>query len=370
MTILAAIDSYKGSLTSRQAGEACRRGILRADPAADVEVISIADGGEGSVQAIYEQLGGEWRFVQTLDLLLRPRRCKYLWLPEKQLALVECAEVLGISLIEPSAETMAHANSYGLGEMLKTIMADSPQEIIVFLGGSGTSDGGLGLLQALAELPPPAGNPLLEKKLKLPRLPQLAVKLTAAVDVSNPYVGTAGSVAVFSEQKGASKEQQRQLERAMGQVAEHYGIRQDRAGTGAAGGLGGAILSVSASLKNGFDLIAELISLERYLARAELVFTGEGAMDAQSLYGKLPTRVAEMAGKYQTPTVALVGRRAAELGILSERFAGIFPIQPGPVSLAEALEPLAAAKNLSQTAEACYRLVIAAHKQRARDTRW
>lgn len=360
MKVIAALDSFKGSLTSQAAGEAVLKGIQRFSKEIETEVISVADGGEGSVEAIYRQLGGTWQEMDTVDLAFRPISARYLVLEQpRPVILIEAAEVLAISMIEPSAKTIETTSSYGLGLLVRNISQITDNEIILFLGGTGTSDGGIGFLQGIAGEEPNVGkNPLLEGE--IPKITQLKNQLTAAVDVTNPFVGEQGAVQVFAKQKGANEQQLKELEKQMMNLNQQWEEKtavdlSKISGAGAAGGIGGAIYLVSGRLKSGFDVIAELIELKEKLATADLIYTGEGKMDAQTLAGKLPQRIAECGKSNQIPVIALVGSYLFE-DLVDNDFDGIFSIVPYPMTLTEAMMQEQAEKNLALTAYETFRL--------------
>lgn len=362
MKIVVAMDSFKGSVTSLEAGAAVKAGLLQADNQLTVEVASVADGGEGSLASLTSQLTGELATMATVDLLFRPITVQY-FLVEKPVRkiFVESAEVIGLHLISPSEQTIRQGSSYGLGLLIRKLLVLNPVEIVIFLGGSGTVDGGLGFLQGLADVQVKKGNPLFNETLQLPAIPKIIPKIIGATDVTNPYCGTHGSVNIFSAQKGASQAQQQFLENRFNdlrqQVKAQTGIDLvEVSGSGAAGGLGGSIFYLSRHLENGFDVLAKETNLARKIQSADLVYTGEGSMDAQSYYGKLPMKVAELAGQKEIPVVALVGKRSANLGKLTPYFKGVFAIQLGVISLEEAIKKPQAKLGLQTVAYETYRL--------------
>lgn len=360
MKVIAALDSFKGSMTSLEAGQAVIKGVQKYSTEIETEVISVADGGEGSVEAVYQQLGGKWQEIETIDLTFEPVKARYLVLEEpRPVVLIEAAEVLAISKIKPSPETIRTTSSYGLGEMIRKISQESDKEIILFLGGTGTSDGGVGFLQGLTGKKTSAGqNPLLLGD--RPGIPEIKTPLTVATDVTNPFIGEKGAVNVFAQQKGADPQQLKELEEQMINLNQFW-VKETSvdlsktAGAGAAGGIGGAAYLVGKKLASGFDVIADLINLKEKLNAADLIYTGEGKMDAQTLDGKLPQRIAECGKKSKTPVVALVGSYLFA-DLVDNDFAGIFSIVPYPMTLEKAMEKIQAQQNLTVTAYETFRL--------------
>ncbi len=348
MDILAVMDSFKGSATSAELNQA----VLDSWQSKEGRKINlpVADGGEGTAEAIYHALGGTWREVEGIDLLFRKKRCRYL-LTNYQgntLAIIESTEVIGINLLaRPSDQTIRLASSFGLGELLKDAKQQKVDQIIITLGGSGCSDGGLGLLQSLgAQLVGlTEGNPLLStKKIDLRKIQEEfeKVELLIAADVTSPYTGVQGAALLFGEQKGGTPETLSFLDaQAVGiaaQLAADYGINLNQLpGSGAAGGVGGALLLLGAKMVSGFTLVSQLIGLEEHIKNTDLVITGEGRIDQQTIHGKVPYGVACLAKKYQKKILALCGSRENDLGELAQVLPSVFSIQLGPVSLEEAI---------------------------------
>lgn len=348
MNILAAIDSFKGSASSIELNQAILDGWnLKQGKKFNCP---IADGGEGTADAIYHALGGIWHEVEGIDLLFRKRNCKYLLTTyeEKRIAVIESASVIGLDLLkQPSDQTIRSASSFGLGEILKDALLQGVDQIIVTLGGSGCSDGGLGLLQSLgAKLKGyTEGNPLLStKKIELGEsLEKLKkVQLLVAADVMNPYSGEHGAAQIYGQQKGGTEKTLTFLnERANAMVKQ---IKQtvnvdlnEISGSGAAGGIGGALMLAGGKIVSGFSLVADLVGLEKAIKQSDLVITGEGHIDQQTLNGKVPYGVACLAQKYQKKVIAICGSREKNLGTLEENMPSVFSIQLGPIELKEAM---------------------------------
>ncbi|WP_206854016.1 glycerate kinase [Candidatus Enterococcus mangumiae] len=366
MKLLAAIDSFKGSATSKELNQAVLEGWGEAEQKINQP---IADGGEGTAEAIYATLGGEWRTLSCPDLLFRKKECRYLLTQKenRKLAIIESTEVIGLDLLtRPTDQTIRLASSFGLGELIKDALNQFVDEIIVTLGGSGCSDGGLGLLQSLgAKLNGVTeGNPLLTiKELDLSQLMKIDQTVTIAADVTNPYTGEQGATQMFGKQKGGSPETlaclEEQAEKIVEQIKTKTAIDLNQlAGSGAAGGIGGALAIVGAEMKSGFTLVSELVDLEAKIKESELIVTGEGRIDQQTIHGKVPYGVALLAKKHGKKIVAICGSREKELGELASVLPSVFSIQTGPISLEKALdhqETLESARLLSQAISGIFR---------------
>lgn len=356
MKVLTAIDSFKGSITSQEINQGIIQFLLEKKLIAEGIALPIADGGEGTATAIFHSCGGTWQTVDTVDLLFRKRQARFLvtTIQQRKVAVVESAEVVALDFIDPSPTTIRQGSTYGLGKVLKAALQAGVDEIVLTLGGSGTVDGGLGLLQALgAKVFDQEGwvaslgvNPLLVGETfdfsgLTPAFSE--VKLFLAADVKNPYYGHEGAAAVFGPQKGADSQQVEELDNQLKKVAQsliqQVGVDvQNFPGSGAAGGLGGSLLAIGAEMVSGFDFVSQGIGLAEKIATVDLVITGEGRLDSQSLQGKVPFGVAQIAKSYGKPVVALCGSCSEELGELEQWLTAVFSIQLQPVSLAEAME--------------------------------
>lgn len=348
MTILAAIDSFKGSASSFELNQAALNGWLSKKG----EKINrpIADGGEGTAEAIYHALGGQWRVIEGVDLLFRKVSCRYLLTvyAGKRLAVIESTEVIGLDLLkEPTDQTIRSASSFGLGELLKDALTQEVDQVIVTLGGSGCSDGGLGLLQSLGAklVGATEGNPLLttkriewgESREKFKK-----VQLLVAADVTSFYSGPQGAAQIYGKQKGGTKTTLAFLDRQATNVTEQIKRTTNIdlnavSGSGAAGGIGGALFLVGGKIVSGFSLVAQLIGLEESIKQADFVITGEGRIDQQTINGKVPYGVAKLAKKHGKKVIALCGSREKNLGLLEEFLPSVFSIQLGPIELKKAL---------------------------------
>ncbi|HGF7744279.1 TPA: glycerate kinase [Enterococcus faecium] len=363
MDILAAIDSFKGSASSFELNQAVLNGWE--DRKGRKINVPIADGGENTAEAIYYALRGTWRTIDGMDLLFRQRKISYLlttW-QGKNTAVIESAQALGLDLLDkPTDQTIRLASSYALGELIKDALLQEVEQIIVTLGGSGCSDGGLGLLQSLgASLEGyTEGNPLLStKKLHFDRRNVLVskVKLIIAADVTNPYTGQQGAAWQFGRQKGGIDTTLAFLDKQAGKIAQQIKDfwevdLDDIPGSGAAGGIGGAIFLLGAKMVSGFDLVSQITGLEKKIEQADVIITGEGRIDQQTIHGKVPYGVAVLAKKYRKPIIAICGSRDQELEGLSDFLPIVLSIHLGPIGLEEAMEhrqTLEKTKILGQT---------------------
>lgn len=323
MNILVACDSYKGCMSSLQANTQIRKGIERADPDVRVETFEIADGGEGMAQAFAAATGGILKKARCADLYGRRMEAQYGYDPKTKTACIEAASCLGLTLYPRERRRPLDTSSYGLGVLMREVLKEDVRHLIIGLGGTGSNDGGMGMLEAFGavfynksrrKIHASSGN--------LDRIAFIDkshfhfpadVSLVAACDVSNPYLGEEGATYVFGKQKGLSRADQIRTERGMAHAADkleqtfHADIR-NLPGAGAAGGLGGPLIGIlKALMKPGLQILAEAGHLDDLLERADLVITGEGQTDAQTLFGKAVYSVAQMAAKKDVPVVVLSG---------------------------------------------------------------
>ncbi len=336
MRILIAPDKFKGVLTAREAAENIAQGLRDALPDAKIEMVPMADGGEGTAEVICNAYGGSWLQCKAHDPLGREIDACYGWISDNKLAVMEMSEAAGMRRLSESERDPVRANTFGVGEMISDASDRGAKEIIIGLGGSATNDGGFGMaralgfrflagtkeltediseLQNLTEIKAPvaAGVSPANSTTQPARLP-LQLKITAAVDVRNPLLGKNGATRVFGPQKGAIEDELEILERALTRladvIAEEFGFDyRDQPGAGAAGGLGFGLMSFCrAKIRPGFDVIAESVGLEPKMKDADLVITGEGSLDRQTLEGKTPAGVARLARRLGKPVFAIVGR--------------------------------------------------------------
>ena len=355
MNVLLCPDSFKDALSAQDAAAAMARGVQRANPEAQVQVCPLADGGEGSLDALIAATGAERRQLNVQDALGRPRQAAWGWLSDKRTAFIELAEASGLQHLEIDERNALHTSTVGVGELLLAALDQGAEKALLLLGGSATNDGGAGMLQALGarfldrhgEHLPPGGAALNQlASLELNGLDPRLAKLTleAAVDVDNPLLGERGASAVFGPQKGASPEEVEQLDRALGHFADisAHALGDDYRtlpGAGAAGGMGFAAKAfLNATLKPGIEMIMQQAEMASLLARADLVITGEGRLDGQSLAGKTPIGVSRAAKRLRKPVIVLAGSLGdGWQACFDEGVTAAFALADGPMTLADAL---------------------------------
>jgi glycerate 2-kinase len=337
--ILIAPDKFKGALTALEVAQNIAIGLLDILPDAQIEMVSMADGGEGTAEAICDVRSCSWLECKAHDPLGRVIDARYGWMDQEKLAVMEMSEAAGMRRLSESERNPTRATTFGVGEIVLDATKRGANEIIIGLGGSATNDGGFGMARALGfqffgqgedEIQSVAELALLEriegpKGQEEPKRP----RIVAAVDVKNPLLGENGATRVFGPQKGASKSDLDNLETALTKLADvvttQFGCdHRDEPGAGAAGGLGFGLLSFcGATVRPGFEVVAEAVGLEAKMKGTDLVITGEGSLDRQTLEGKTPVGVARLARKLGKPVFAIVGR-ASEDQELREIFDGIY----------------------------------------------
>ena len=379
MKVVVAIDSLKGSLSSMEAGNAIAEGIYRADAEAKVEVRPLADGGEGTVDALVQGMNGSLRKVRVTGPLGDKVDAAYGIIEEAKMAVIEMSAAAGITLVPDEKKNPLFTTTYGVGEMIRDAIEKGCRKFVVGIGGSATNDGGIGMLQALGyDFLNSKGNAVpygakgledlaeIRKEHVLPELAQCEFKV--ACDVTNPLCGPLGASAVYGPQKGATPEMVREMDQWLADYAKLAANCSERAdaehpGTGAAGGLGFAFLTfTNAVLESGIKIVLEETKLEQYIQDADIVITGEGRLDGQTAMGKAPVGVAKLAGKYKIPVLAFAGsvtkdaRKCNEAGIHA-----FFPILRGITTLEDAMDAENARRNLMETVEQVFRLIVAIH---------
>lgn len=345
MRFLIAPDKFKGSLSAFDVAEQIAAGVRDVVPRTEIQIAPIADGGEGTAEVICAARGGEWISCEAHDPFGRAIAARYAWIEERAAAVMEMSEAAGMRRVRE--RDPLRANTFGVGEMIVHATRRGSREIIVGLGGSATNDGGFGMARALGfrffgEQRELTGGP--EELLDLTRVvgPQMRLpQVVAAVDVRNPLLGPRGATRVFGPQKGASPDQLELLERALANLADVVGHDlgcdfRDEPGAGAAGGLGFGLMSFcGAEICWGFDVVADAIGLQQQIAVADVVITGEGRLDSQTLEGKGPAGVAELARASNKPAYAIVGEAEAAPSALFER---VLPLVRGSVDRTTAIE--------------------------------
>lgn len=355
LSVLIASDSFKGSVSSKDIADLLEQGIHRVSPGCDVRKFAIADGGEGTVEAVMSALGGQLMSVDVLDPLGDNVTAHYGMIGDDT-AVIEMAEASGITLIEQTSENAGRASTWGVGQVMLDAVEHGAKRIYIGLGGSATSDGGAGMAKAL-------GVRFLDSKgedipcglIGLKELDSIdcsqmthaldGIEIIAITDVTNPLTGPDGAVCVYGPQKGIPADAIAHMD---GMMVRYARILKDTVGrdvdavpgSGAAGGLGAALVAFcNAKIARGIDTVLDLIGLEDAMVGVDLVITGEGRMDAQSAFGKAPVGVARRAKHHGIPVVAVVGGRADDLGgVYDEGIDLVLSIATGPITLAESVE--------------------------------
>lgn len=375
MKVVVAIDSLKGSLTSLEAGEAIQEGILRAISDAEVIVRPLADGGEGTVEALTRGMNGRYEKITVTDPLGRPTDAVYGILEDSHTAIIEMSAAAGITLIDAKDRNPMNTTTYGVGELIKDAIGKGCRHFFIGIGGSATNDGGIGMLQAL-------GYGMLDTEGKqvsfgakglaelvsitdedvLPELKECTFQI--ACDVKNPLCGELGCSAIFGPQKGATPDMIAQMDSWLGKYALLTANRYKKAdsqypGTGAAGGMGFAFLSyMNAELRSGVQIVLEETKLEEYVKDADIVVTGEGCLDGQSVMGKAPIGVAALAKKHHKKVIAFAGCVTEDAKVCNQNgIDAFFPILRNVVTREEAMHTDNAHRNMTDTAEQVFRLI-------------
>lgn len=369
MKIIVAIDSLKGSLTSLEAGNAARDGILSASPKSAVKIFPLADGGEGTCRAIIAGLGGELKSAEVCNPLGGKVIAEFGEVPDKKLAVIEMANAAGLPLVPEAQRNPLNTTTYGVGELIRLAIEDGCRNFVIGIGGSATNDCGIGMLTALGyEF---IGGGIYGRDLEkisaiddtnaLPALKECTFRI--ACDVKNPLTGTNGCSAVYAPQKGATPEIVAQMDTWIKNFSELSAkfLRLEKisaAGDGAAGGLGFAFRTfLRGELLPGVDLVLDALNIADALKTADILITGEGRLDSQTAQGKAPSGVAKLAKKIN-PKILTVGLGGSVADLSND--AGIdaaFAILRRPMTLAEAMDKKIASENISETVEQIIRLI-------------
>jgi glycerate kinase len=361
MTILIAPDKFKGSLSAREVAENIAIGLREVLPEAKIDIVAMADGGEGTADVICDALHGSWANCRAHDPLGREIETHYAFVEDRKLAVMEMSAAAGMKLLRPDEYDVDRASTFGVGEMLLDATRHGANEIIVGLGGSATNDGGFGMARALGFRFFADDDEFKEAMTELvklthivtpspgasrPPLPegedrgegnssavfrQLLPKIVAAADVRNPLLGKNGATRIFGPQKGVRPDKIDLFEQALAKYADvvardlHIDFRNEP-GAGAAGGLGFGLMSFcGAELRSGLDVVSEVVGLESKMKDVDLVITGEGSLDRQTLEGKTPAGVSRLARKLGKRVFAIVGR-ANEDREARELFDGVYEL--------------------------------------------
>lgn len=345
MKCLIVFDSWKGCMRSDEANLAARQGILDAAPSAEVVCLQASDGGEGMLEAFMSAMGGTMVRIRVHDPLMRPIEAEYAVASDT--AIIEVARACGLTLLSPDERNPMEATSYGVGELVVDAYRRGCRQFIIGLGGSGTSDAGRGMLQAILDTVGNfslAGNDVFNK----------SCSFILASDVQNPLFGPNGAAHVFSPQKGATPEMVTLLDRQAKEFAEWAKTVcghdcSHNPGAGAAGGLGYAFMQfLGAECRSGIDLLLDAYQFDNLLEGADYVLTGEGSADRQTLMGKLPYGVMRRASSRHVPTLLFSGKLSDEAELLNAGFAKAICINPPSLPLSEAIRKDVAISRLSE----------------------
>jgi glycerate kinase len=373
MNVLIAPDSFKGSLSSKEVSNAIEKGFKKVLPQSNTKKVPIADGGEGTVESVIESAGGRIYRVVVHDPLMRRISSFFGILDDGKTAVIEMAAASGIGLLRREEQDPWYTTSYGTGELIKAALDRKCSTIILGIGGSATNDAGAGMLSALGvKLTDKTGSVIKPGGGFLSEISSIDVsdldkrinntKMLVACDVNNPLTGESGSSFVYGPQKGADKDMILKLDNNLKHFASlvkkiHGRDIETIPGSGAAGGIGGGLLGfLDAELMPGFELISQVIKLEKFIKDSHLVITGEGKIDNQTIYGKAPAGILKLAKKYNIPVIAVTGQLESGSDELYEMgFQVIMPIVDKPMNLEEAFK--SASFLLEDTGERIARFV-------------
>ena len=367
--IIVASDSFKGSLSSLGVAEAAAKAIHEIEPHREVVKVDVADGGEGTMDALRRTLGGEKVFIEVSDPLGRPIQASYVILEDGVTAVLEMAVASGLPLLAPAERNPLKTSTFGTGQIIADALSKGCRKFLVGIGGSATNDAGMGMLQALGvRFYDAAGAELQGRGESLEKVANIDMcsfcdglkdaEFIVACDVEAPLYGPTGAAYVFAPQKGADPAMVERLDNGLKHFSEvvfnSLGTAEDYAkspGAGAAGGLGfGFIAFLNARLERGIEMVLDAIGFDQLIEGASLVITGEGRVDTQTLTGKTPYGVLKRAMKQGTPVVAIGGsvtldpKEALEAG-----FAGVYAVTPAGMPLEIAMQPSVAAENIYNT---------------------
>ena len=363
MKVVIAIDSFKGSLTSTEAGQAVAIGIQQQFPQCQIKLLPIADGGEGMLTVMLNTVEGEVQYLTAHNPCMENIRTSYGISADGTTAFIEMANISGLPLIRKEQQNPMKTTTYGTGELIRDALEKGCNQFIIGIGGSATNDAGIGMLQAL-------GFEFLDKKHQplgfgggiLGEIDSINIRkvdpkvksahFIVACDVQNPFYGPNGAAAIYARQKGANDAMIEELDRGMQAFAQVIQRETGKdismiPGSGAAGGMGGGMLAfLNAELRSGADLLLDLSHFESQIEGADLIITGEGRMDRQSLMGKITGKILEAGKRKDIPVIAFAGS-IADIEILeSAGFKGLFATKPDSMPLEEAMKPDIAIQNI------------------------
>lgn len=380
MKIVIAPDSYKESLSALEVAQAVEAGFRQVFPDADYVLVPVADGGEGTVDAMVAATGGRKEAVTVSSPLGEPVEAFYGLTGDGDTAVIEMAAASGLMLVPPAARNPLRTCSRGTGELIRAALEAGARRFILGIGGSATNDGGAGMVQALgARLLDADGRDVEGSGGGLARLERIDVsaldtrlaecRIEVACDVDNPLTGPRGASAVFGPQKGATPEMVQALDANLGRLARiverDLGVAVDQVlGAGAAGGMGAAMLAFfGATLKPGIEIVTAAVDLDAHVRDADLVITGEGRIDFQTVHGKTPIGVARVAKRHGKPVIGIAGSLGANVGVVHEHgIDAVFSVLSKPCTLDEALRDAAANVELTaRNVAAVLRIGLAGH---------
>ncbi|KTC21922.1 glycerate kinase [Pseudomonas marginalis ICMP 11289] len=354
MKIVIAPDSFKDSLSAQAVADAIASGLAEVWPDAELVKCPMADGGEGTVEAVLDACEGQWMSAQVSGPLGDSVSAQWGWLAQSRTAIIEMAMASGLQLLTRAQRDACLTSTEGTGQLISAALDAGAQRVILAIGGSATNDGGSGMLSALGarfldrnDQPLPRGGRALADLARIdlsdldPRLANVRVEIAA--DVDNPLCGPTGASHIFGPQKGASPDQVLALDAALAHFADHSALTlgrdlRDSPGSGAAGGMGFAAKAyLNASFRAGIEVVADLTGLEQALVGADLVITGEGRFDAQTLRGKTPLGVARVAQRQRVPVIVLAGTLGEGYEQLYQHgISAAFALTSGPMDLEQA----------------------------------
>lgn len=362
-----AIDSFKGCLSSAEAGKAAAEGIRSVYPECEILCLPIADGGEGMLEVLIEATDGQRIHISAHNPLMEWHTACYGILKNGRTACIEMAGISGLPLVPPEKRNPMLTTSYGTGELIRDALERGCRNFIIGIGGSATNDAGLGMLQAL-------GFRFLDKEGKVLRTgcggvlmeiasidtnfvhPDLRTShFTVACDVQNPFCGPEGAAYIFAPQKGADRIMVEALDAGMKNLAEVIFHKtgkdiSNHPGAGAAGGMGGSLLAfLNAELKPGIQLMLDTLDFSNKIKGADLIITGEGKADKQTLMGKVPSGILDKARKQKIPVILIAGSVENADDLYRAGFRGVYSINPPSITLEQAMQPEVARANISET---------------------
>lgn len=375
MKVVVAIDSLKGSLTSMEAGQAISEGIKKVYSEAEISVHPLADGGEGTVEALVYAMNGQIETIVVTGPLGEPVTCQYGIIGKNKTAIIEMAGAAGITLVPAEKRNPMYTTTYGVGELIKSAIEKGCRRFILGIGGSATNEGGIGMLQALGyeflnidgrQIPFGAIGledlKIITDSRVIPELKECYFRI--ACDVTNPLCGEQGCSVVFGPQKGATASMIIQMDKGLENYA-HLAMQKfpkgklNQEGAGAAGGMGFAFQTfTNAVLESGIKIVLEETKLEGYIEQSDIVITGEGRLDKQTVMGKAPIGVAKLAKKYGKTVIGFAGSVTRDANICNEEgIDAYFPIIRSVGSLGEAMKLEKARNNMIDTVEQAFRLL-------------